>query len=132
MDEFKVDLEPDAEAHAKIVVGVIQDKYGVSADRLAELAWADQSGRCLVLPFKVGDIVWTNTSVQGDHYRRTDMPYPVKIIYMGIGETGFHFNVMYKNGRTFPFLDSDIGCKVFGSYDEAVAALTGRKPDAEK
>lgn len=128
MADYKIDIE----ASAKNLLDKIQERFGVSAERLLELAQADQAGRCLVLPFGVGDIVWTNTSVRGDHYRWADMPYPVKIIYMGIGETGFHFNVMYKNGRTFPFLDSDVGCKVFGSYDEAVAALIGRKPDAEK
>lgn len=128
MADYKIDIE----ASAKKLLDKIQERFGISAERLLELARADQAGLCMPFPFKVGDTVWANISVQGDHYRWADMPYPVKIIYMGIGETGFHFNVMYKNGRTFPFLDSDVGCKVFGSYDEAVAALIGRKPDAEK
>lgn len=132
MDELKVDLELDAEAHAKIVVGMIQDKYGVSAERLLELAQADQAGRCLVLPFGVGDIVWTNTSVRGDHFRHNDMPYPVKVIFIGIGENGYSIHVKYSNGRIFPFCDIDVGRNVFVSCDEAMAVLQGGKPDAEK
>lgn len=128
MADYRIDIE----ASAKKLLGKIQEQFGVSAERLLELAQADQAGRCLVLPVKVGDIVWTNTSVQGDHFRHKDMPHPVKVIYIGIGENGYSFHVKYSNGRTFPFCDCDFGRNVFGSCDEARTALQGRKPDAEK
>ena len=33
-------------------------RYGISVDRLRELAEADRDGRCVVLPCKKGDTVW--------------------------------------------------------------------------
>lgn len=128
MAVYKIDVEKSAQK----LLDKIQERFGVSAERLLEFAQADQDGRCLVLPVNVGNIVWTNTYVQGDHFRHKDMPHPVKVIFIGIGENGYSFHVKYSNGRTFPFSDYDIGRNVFESYDEAKAALIGRKPDAEK
>lgn len=128
MADYKIDIE----ASAKKLLDKIQERFGVSAERLLELAQADQAGRCLVLPFGVGDIVWTNTSVRGDHFRHNDIPYPVKVIFIGIGENGYSVHVKYSNGRIFPFCDIDVGRNVFVSCDEAMAVLQGGKPDAEK
>lgn len=128
MAVYKIDVEKSAQK----LLDKIQERFGVSAERLLELAQADQAGRCFVLPFEVGDVVWTNTSVQGDHFRHNDMPHPVKVLFIGIGAGGYYFSVEYANGRSFPFSDYDIGRNVFESYDEAKAALIGRKPDAEK
>lgn len=128
MEGYKIDIE----ASAKKLLDKIQEQFGVSAERLLDLAKADQAGRCLVLPFKVGDIVWTNTSLKGDHFRHNDIPYPVKVVFIGIGENGYYFHVRYTNGRIFPFSDVDIGRNVFCSFHDAVDALSGRKPDVEK
>lgn len=128
MADYKIDIE----ASAKNLPDKIQERFGVSAERLLELAQADQAGRCLVLPFKVGDVVWTNTSLQGSHFRHHDMPHPVKVVFIGIGAGGYSFSVEYANGRSFPFFDMDLGRHVFLSCDEAMAALKGVGPDVEK
>lgn len=128
MADYKIDIE----ASAKKLLDKLQERFGVSAERLLELAQADQAGNCLVLPFKVGDIVWTNTSVQGDHFRHNDTPYPVKVVFIGIGENGYSFHVRYANGRIFPFFDVDIGRNVFCSCEDAVDAMSGRKQDVKK
>lgn len=40
---------------------IIEDAFGVSVDRIRELAQADREGRCVVPPCKVGQkvITWT-------------------------------------------------------------------------
>lgn len=41
---------------------------GVTPDRIRELAQADRDGRCVVMPCKIGDIVWCiYTGTQGNH-----------------------------------------------------------------
>lgn len=127
MAGYKIDIE----ASIKKLLDKIQEQFGVSADRLVELAHADRAGRCAALPVKVGEIMWANISLRGDRYRHGDMPYPVKVVHIGIGES-IYFNAKYSNGRVFPFDVTDIGRSVFYTADEAKAALQGRKPDAEK
>ena len=127
MAGYKIDIE----ASVKKLLDKIQERFGVSAERLLELAQADQAGQCAALPVKVGEIMWANISLRGDRYIHGDMPYPVKVVHIGIGKS-VYFNAEYSNGRVFPFDAKDIGRIVFYTADEANAALRGRKPDAEK
>lgn len=100
-----------------------EEKYSLSIDRIKELVEANQDGRCVVLPVKVGDIVYTNISVLGDRYRNAERPYPVKVIFIGIGEGSVYFNVEYDNGRIFPFEGRNIGKTIFFTREEAESAL---------
>lgn len=127
MAGYKVDID----ASVKKLLDKIQEQFGVSADRLVELAHADQSGRCAALPVKVGEIMWANISLRGDRYMHGDMPYQVKVVHIGIGEKSVYFNAMYSNGRVFPFDAKDIGRSVFYTADEAKAALRGRTQDGK-
>ena len=43
---------------AKMVKETFEKHFGVTLDRLRELAEADKDGRCVVLPCKVGDTVY--------------------------------------------------------------------------
>ena len=92
-------------------------------DRLRELVEADRDGRCVVFPCKVGDIVYTNIAIQGDRYKNSDRPYPVEVIFIGIGQGSIYFNVEYDNGRIFPVDSRDIGKTVFLTRESAEAAL---------
>ena len=47
MAEYKIDLEKSV----KNLLDKIQERFGVSAERLVELAEADQAGRCFITPF---------------------------------------------------------------------------------
>jgi len=98
---------------------------GVSIKRLKKLATAEKAGRLEVLPCKIGGTVWTNIAVQGDRYRKSDRPYPVKVVYIGMGNLGSFFHVVYRNGRNFPFNFDEIGKTVFLTRKEAERALEG-------
>lgn len=100
-------------------------RYGVDVDRLRELVEADRDGRCVVLPCKVGDIVYTNMSIRGDKYKMADRPYPVKVVFVGMGDGKSYFHVEYDNGRCFPFDFDQIGKTVFLTREAAAAALKG-------
>ena len=43
---------------AKMVEETFEEHFGVTLDRLRELAEADKAGRCVVLPCKVGDTLY--------------------------------------------------------------------------
>lgn len=98
-----------------------------SAERLRELVEADKAGRCVVLPFKVGDVVYTNISVIGDRYKKSQMPYDVKVVFIGMGGGNTYFHVEYSNGRVFPFDLNAIGKTIFTTQEEAEVALEKMK-----
>ena len=102
---------------------ILGDSYDL--DRLRELVEADRDGRCVVLPCKVGDIVYTNMSIHGDKYKMADRPYPVKVVFVGMGDGKSYFHVKYDNGRCFPFDFDQIGKNVFLTREDAAAALKG-------
>lgn len=102
---------------------VLRDAEQEGVKRLRELAEADKEGRVAVLPFKVGDTVWTNMSVVGDRYRLADRPYPVKVVFFGCGVKKRFFHIAYSNERVLPFDETAIGKRVFLTREEAEAAL---------
>lgn len=95
----------------------------VPFDRLVELAQADRAGLAKVLPCKVGDTVYTNVAIRGDRYKKADRPYPVKVVFIGMGEHSAYFHVAYDNGRCFPFDFDQIGKDVFLTPEAAEAML---------
>lgn len=100
--------------------------FGIDQRRIAhlhELLQAEQKGRLLVLPCKVGDTVWTNISIKGDRYRKSDRPYQVKVVFIGMGAETSYFHVEYSNGRVFPFDSDQIGKTIFLTCEEAEQAL---------
>lgn len=119
MAGYKIDIEKSAQN----ILNKIYERFGVSAERLVELAFADRAGRCVVLPCKVGDTVYTNVAIRGDRYRKADRPYPVKVVFIGMGEHSAYFNVAYDNGRCFPFDFDQIGKDVFLTLESAEAML---------
>ena len=93
-------------------------------DRLKELMQADKEGRCTILPFKVGDTIYTNIAAR--YMRKKDRPYPIKVCYIGLNEKSGYFNVVYKNDSMWQFSFEQIGKYVFLTYEEAEQALKER------
>jgi len=54
MAEYRIDIEKSAQN----ILDKIYERFGVSAERLVELAKADREGRCVVLPCKFGNKVY--------------------------------------------------------------------------
>lgn len=131
-------LEPgDIDALQKREQGLAEMLVNVSCGcavpytRLAELAQAEKDGRLVVLPCKAGDTVWTNIAIVEARYKSADRPYPVEVVFIGIGEDRGFFQVQYSNGRVFPFDFDKFGKTVFLTREEAEAALKKREEDNE-
>lgn len=89
-------------------------RYGVSVDRLRELAEADRDGRCVVLPCKVEDDVYIN--ILG----RT-LPFTViSISQMSSTPT---FKAQHGIRLVYIFKADDVGETVFMTRADAGAAL---------
>ena len=89
---------------------------GVEPSRLRELAEADKAGRCVVLPCRQGDELWTYCN------------HPVKRVYSFTVS-----DVSTLNGRTVlntlglgPIRPEDIGKTVFLTREEAERAMEGK------
>lgn len=119
MAGYKIDIEKSAQN----ILNKIYERFGVSAERLVELAFADRAGLAKVLPCKVGDTVYTNVVIRGDKYKKANRPYHVKVVFIGMGEHSAYFNVAYDNGRVFPFDFDQIGKDVFLTPEAAEAML---------
>ena len=86
-----------------------------SYDRLRELAEADKDGRLVVLPCKVGDVVY------GFHGRQTILPMVAKWIETNTG--GWAVAAQYVPMAPKFYLFSDFGKTVFLTREEAEKAL---------
>ena len=94
-------------------------RYGVPVDRLRELVEADREGRCVVLPCKRDDVLWTFHT------------YPSERVY------SFHVtDLSTLNGRTMLNTDimgvvdaRDVGKTAFLTRAEAEEALKAREQD---
>lgn len=100
-------------------------KYDIDCNlnRLKELSEAYKDGRCLVLPYKVGDTVYTNMRAVGWYYREKNKPYKAKIAFIGINDSDNFVNVVFENDNMLQFNFSDFGKTVFLTKEEAERAL---------
>ncbi len=89
---------------------------GLTPERVAELSQADQAGRLVVLPCKIGDTVWTIKNFKG--HERARMGYVSEMFFTKYMKL---FIVVKNTGRGF------WGEDVFPSEAGAVAALERRK-----
>lgn len=48
---------------------ITEERFGVSSDRLRELAQADKEGRCVVLPCKVGDAIFVVEKMKSKRWK---------------------------------------------------------------
>lgn len=54
MAELRIDIE----ASAQKIISRIEERFGIPAERLLELAQADRDGRCVVFKFGIGSTVY--------------------------------------------------------------------------
>jgi len=89
----------------------------------------EEQGLLLELPRRVGDTVYTNTSMQGWYFRKGNRPYEAKIVFIGINGADNFINVDFGNGRMLQFKFSEIGKTVFLTQAEAKEALKEMEGD---
>ena len=70
MTNYVLNPYSDIEERLMDIEDILGDEYDL--DRLRELAQADQEGRCVVLPCRIGDTVWTLLPECGRYFVRED------------------------------------------------------------
>ena len=108
-------LEPETIIKAK---DALEYAYG-NANRIIELAEADKDGKLVVLPCKVGDVVY------GFHEGKTILPMVAKWIETNTDE--WCIAVQYAPMAPEFYRFSDFGKTVFFTQGEAEKALEGMK-----
>lgn len=109
MAEYKIDIEKSVQN----ILDKIYERFGVSAERLVEIAQADREGRCVVLPAKTGDNIY--------------FTFLGKIIEKQVFSivTFFDSQRIYCNGTSEFFRPDDIGKTVFLTRESDERALKG-------
>lgn len=97
-------------------------------EHMHNLLQAENDGRLIVLPCKVGDTVWTNFAVSSWRFRDEDKPYLAKVVFVGLNDSDDIgrgvISVEYgEHGHMMQFQLSDIGKIVFLTREEAEAEL---------
>lgn len=106
-----------ADAEGRYIVMRDAEQEGVA--RLRELAEADKDGRLVVLPCKVGDVVY------GFHGEKTILPMVAK--WIETNTDGWHIAVQYAPMAPRFYRFSDFGKTVFLTSEEAEKALEAMK-----
>ena len=102
-------------------IAEIKEFNGLPVDRLRELAEADKDGRLVVLPCKVGDVVF------GIHNGQTILPMVAK--WIETNTDGWCIAVQYAPMAPRFYRFSDFGKTVFLTYEKAKAALEAMKDE---
>ena len=108
-EEIKAPLTEDT------MINLAAQALGVEPSRLRELAVADKDGRCVVLPCKVGDVVY------GFHGEKTILPMVAK--WIETNTDGWCIAVQYTPMAPRFYRFSDFGKTVFLTHEEAEKAL---------
>ena len=96
---------------------------GAAIDKLSEYETAEEEGRLVVLPCKVGQCVYTNFSMSGWYMRKDKRPYIGRIVFIGLNANDPYFNIILGEGKMLQFKFSEIGKRVFLAREEAEKAL---------
>ena len=107
-------------AMGKAIAGITEFD-GLPIDRLRELAEADKDGRVVVLPCKVGDVVY------GFHGEKTILPMVAK--WIETNTDGWCIAVQYAPMAPRFYQFSDFGKTVFLTREEAEKALEAMKDE---
>ena len=92
-------------------------------NKLAEYENAEDEGRLVVLPCKVGQCVYTNHSKIRGHFKKDKRTHLARIVFIGLnGEYSF-FNVILDELKMIKFEFNEIGKTVFLTREEAEKAL---------
>ena len=101
------------------MINLAAQALGVEPSRLRELAEADKDGRVVVLPCKVGDVVY------GFHGEKTILPMVAK--WIETNTDGWCIAVQYTPMAPRFYRFSDFGKTVFLTSEKAEKALEARK-----
>ena len=105
----------------KKIEDILGDDYDL--DRLRELVEADRDGRCVALPCKVGDVVYTITQVFNGV--STELKIGERLIDGYSGNLLNPIWVISKEPYELHFYLSEFGKTVFLTFEAAEAALKG-------
>ncbi len=97
-------------------------KIWAKLKKLKEYNDLEKQGKLLKLPCAVGDMVYTNLSMQGWYFRKENRPYEGKVVFIGMNGTDNYINIDFENGQMLQFKFSDIGKTVFLDQEGAEAA----------
>lgn len=107
----------------------MDDRYNYTKE-ISNISVADYllENGIIALPVRVGDIVYTNRSMQGWYMKLKDRPYEARVVYIGVNGKDNFMNVAFlKNDNMLSFRFSEIGKTVFLTREEAENALKGKK-----
>lgn len=116
-------LTPEQCENAKVIIESAFSDDTSKAERIRELLKADKAGRVVVLPCKVGDVVY------GFHVEKTILPMVAK--WIETNTDGWCIAVQYTPMAPRFYRFSDFGKTVFLTREEAEKALEARK-DGDK
>lgn len=113
-------------------IEIMTRTYGPFHQKISQWFQSEKDGRLVVLPCKVGDMVWTNLAMSGWYFRDKDKPYSARVVFIGLNDSDAMgngiINVAYgKHNHMMQFTFSDIGKTVFLTREEAEAALKKRE-----
>lgn len=91
--------------------------------KLSEYETAEEEGRLVALPCKVGQCVYTNHSMSGWYMRKSERPYLGRVVFIGLNAEDPYFNIILGEGKMLQYKFSDIGKTVFLTREEAEKAL---------
>ena len=121
--EAYVQLYADPAYPARVVREQLEKEKKV-IEKLAHYEDIEEQDRLIELPFKIGDKVYTNFSMQGWYMqKKKKRPYEAKIVFIGINGIDNIFNVELGEGKMLGFRFSDIGKNVFLTKEEAEEKL---------
>ena len=98
-------------------------------EKLYKYENAEEEGRLVVLPCKVGQCVYTNFSMSGWYMRKGKRPYIGRIVFIGLNVDDPYFNIILGEGKMLQFKFSEIGKRVFLAREEAEKALEEMEKD---
>lgn len=116
-------LTPEQCENAKVIIESAFSDDTSKEERIRELLKADKAGRVVVLPCKVGDVVY------GFHVEKTILPMVAK--WIETNTDGWCIAVQYTPMAPRFYRFSDFGKTVFLTREEAEKALEARK-DGDK
>lgn len=111
-------MEPDEIKNALDVNDIIPE-INVTVDHIRDLLQAEQEGRLVVLPCKVGDTVYGHNKTEVSEY---------KVSVISLATYNWYLRCQNKNSD-FWVTDADIGRTVYLTREEAEAALAGKGGD---
>ena len=101
------------------------------AKKFVEWRESEEQGKLSKLPCAVGDTIYTNHSMKGWYFRKSERPYAEEVVHIGISNgVSNYINVDFGNGHMLQFKFSDIGKTVFLTRQEAegkLAEMGGKK-----